>query len=479
MLAPPRYKKFASYIIAWLTSLAWIATVATESMFAGTIIQGMLILNYPDYAPKQYHGTLLAWLVIFVSVFINVIIPGVMPKIETFILVFHISGFIAIVAVLWVYSPHGTPASVFASSLNEGGWSTQGLSYCVGFLGNVVTFVGADASVHMAEEISNSALNLPRAICGSMIMNGLLGLVMMLTTLFCLGDVDKVLATNTGYPFIQIFHDSVNNIAGVTGMIVITLIPTWACASGIMTTASRITWSFARDRGTPFSSFVSKVDNRTKVPIFAVGVVTICACLLTLIYIASNTAFNDLLSLTVTGFYGSYFLPSVFLLYHRIKGHVATAGSEGPDIPLERESVFPGVDAAGINTVAKTSKAEDGEKSDSAGEIGALAATSDASSLEGIVQAQLIWGPWRLPGILGIINNAYACVYMIFVIFWSLWPPVMAVDAQTMNYSVVVTGGVIIFSIIWYWVRGRKEYRGPLIDHEVKDAMPIETIVAI
>jgi hypothetical protein len=47
MLAPPRYKKFSSYIIGWLTSLAWIATVATESIFAGTIIQGLLILDYP------------------------------------------------------------------------------------------------------------------------------------------------------------------------------------------------------------------------------------------------------------------------------------------------------------------------------------------------------------------------------------------------------------------------------------------------
>jgi choline transport protein len=175
MLAPARYKKFSSYIIGWLTSLAWIATVATESIFAGTIIQGLIILDYPDYVSKQWQGTLLAWLVIAVAIFINVIIPGLLPKFETFILVFHIAGFISILTVLWVYSPHGSVASVFATSLNEGGWPTQGLSYCVGFLGNVATFVGADASVHMAEEISNAALNIPRAICGSMIMVGLRG----------------------------------------------------------------------------------------------------------------------------------------------------------------------------------------------------------------------------------------------------------------------------------------------------------------
>jgi len=170
MLAPPRYKKFSSYIIGWLTSLAWIATVATETIFAGLIIQGIIILDHPEYEAKRWQGTLLTWLVIAVAIFVNVVIPGFLPKFETFILVFHVAGFITIVSLLWVYSPHGAVSSVFATSINEGGWSTQGLSYCVGFLGNVATFVGADAPVHMAEEISNAAINIPRAILGSMIL---------------------------------------------------------------------------------------------------------------------------------------------------------------------------------------------------------------------------------------------------------------------------------------------------------------------
>ena len=148
MLAPPRYKRFASYIVGWLTSLAWVATVAIESIFAGTMIQGVIIIDNPDYELKRWQGTLFAWLVMAVAVFINVVVPGLLPKFEVLILAFHIAGFIAIVTVLWVYSPHGSVSSVFATSLNEGGWSTQGLSYCVGFLGNVATFVGADATVH-------------------------------------------------------------------------------------------------------------------------------------------------------------------------------------------------------------------------------------------------------------------------------------------------------------------------------------------
>ena len=175
MLAPPRWKIFCSYIVGWLTCLAWVATVAIETIFAGTILQGLIILDYQEtYASQQWHGTLLAWMVVAVAIFINVVIPGFLPKLEISLIVLHIVSFIAIVTVLWVMTPQlNTAQFVFTSSLNTGGWPTQGLSYCVGFLGNVATFVGADASVHLAEETVNAAKNIPRAIIASMCVNGM------------------------------------------------------------------------------------------------------------------------------------------------------------------------------------------------------------------------------------------------------------------------------------------------------------------
>ncbi|MCJ1303498.1 hypothetical protein MMC08_006308 [Hypocenomyce scalaris] len=270
----------------------------------------------------------------------------------------------------------------------------------------------------------------------------------MTTVLFCLGDPDSVLDTNTGFPFIQIFYNSVSSVPGAVAMGAIVLTLTWACATGITTAASRMTWSFARDNGTPFSSFLSKVDPRTRVPIVAVGVVASLAALLTLIYIGSSTAFNDVISLTITGFYGSYFLPCALLLYHRIKGHVLPHGT-APEIRDQSSPTSPEIqDTTGKAKIKPVPFSEEVE----------------------IAQAPLVWGPWRIPGLLGIINNAYACIYMIFVIFWSVWPPVTPVTASTMNYSVVVTGGVMIVSGIWYYVRGSKAYRGPLID---KDVVPV------
>lgn len=262
------------------------------------------------------------------------------------------------------------------------------------------------------------------------------------------------------------------------GAIVLAL--TWACATGIITTASRMTWSFSRDKGTPFSSVVSYVSKTRRIPTVAVLVVTGIAALLTLIYIGSDTAFNDVISLTITGFYSSYFLPAAFLLYNRVKGRIQPHNQQTPGLPVESDDMsddnavkVPISNGDSISSVPRKNEAAGADDDD----IKKTAYTDAESSTYppavnqdrrfSIAEAPLVWGPFHLPGWFGIINNAYACLYMIFVIFWSVWPPATPVNYQTMNYSVVVTGGVIIFSVIWYYIRGHKEYKGPIVDDEV------------
>lgn len=116
--------------------------LAAGSIFVGTIWQGLIILDNDSYEPKKWHGTLLSWAVLAVAIFINTAVSGLLPMIEGIILVLHILGIVAIIVPLVYLSPHASAASVFKTVLNEGSWPTQRLSYCVGFIGNVATFVG-------------------------------------------------------------------------------------------------------------------------------------------------------------------------------------------------------------------------------------------------------------------------------------------------------------------------------------------------
>jgi hypothetical protein len=74
------------------------------------------------------------------------------------------------------------------------------------------------------------------------------------------------------------------------------------------------------------------------------------------------------------------------------------------------------------------------------------------------------WGPWKIPGVLGIANNAFACIYLLFVFFFSFWPTYKEVTPATMNWSILVTGAVALLSTVYYLVWAKKTYHGPVVE---------------
>lgn len=111
----------------------------------------------------------------------------------------------------------------------------------------------------MAEEVRNASVAIPRAILLSVLINGTLGFSMLIAVLFCLGDVEAALATPTGYPYMEIFHQATDSLPGALGMTSILLIIGVCSVIGMLAATSRQFWSFARDRAVPGWRIWSKV----------------------------------------------------------------------------------------------------------------------------------------------------------------------------------------------------------------------------
>ncbi|KAK5069184.1 hypothetical protein LTR64_008662 [Lithohypha guttulata] len=69
---------------------------------------------------------------------------------------------------------------------------------------------------------------------------------------------------------------------------------------------------------------------------------------------------------------------------------------------------------------------------------------------------------WSL-GSWGLTVNVAALLFLTPLIFFITWPLVTPVTASTMNWSSVMLIGVFIISTIYYFVKGRKEYEGPVV----------------
>lgn len=112
----------------------------------------------------------------------------------------------------------------------------------------------------LAEEVKDSSLILPRSIMASLFLNGALGFTMLVTYCFCLGnDLEGILSTKTGYPFIQVFYNVTNSAGGASAMTAILIVLTVCSCISNVATASRQLFAFARDGGMPFSAFLAHV----------------------------------------------------------------------------------------------------------------------------------------------------------------------------------------------------------------------------
>ena len=238
---------------------------------------------------------------------------------------------------------------------------------------------------------------------GSVTINGVIGLVYAVVLLFSLGDLDDLLQSKTGFPFIQLFLNVTQSRAGASVMtLCVTLIATAANAACV-TSTSRTAWAFARDRGLPASGILSAVSPRLKIPVRMVLVVGFLQMLLGFIYLGSTTAFNAVLSMAILGMYASYLSPILFMLIYGRRGSPIVRG-------LGLGSFYLGPR----------------------------------------------WGP---------LVNIVAIIWLFVAMVFSTFPTVEPVTPENMNYCVVVTMGWMVIGGLYYYIfGGKKRFSGPVIE---------------
>lgn len=230
-----------------------------SAFLAGTQIQGLVILNYPDYTPERWHGTLLTFAVATFSVFFNTFLVKKLPLVEGIVLIVHIFGFFGVLITLWVLGPRSSASEVFTTFNNYGGWSSDGLSAVVGILAVMIPLLGADGAVHMSEELRDAAKVLPLSMILTTVMNGSMGFIILITFCFTLGNLDDVIDSPTGQPYIAVFYNATQSYAGASVLSALVIFMAIFCNLSITATASRQLWSFARDQGIPGASWFAYV----------------------------------------------------------------------------------------------------------------------------------------------------------------------------------------------------------------------------
>ena len=122
--------------------LGWQAGAVINAYLAGSEIQGLVVLNYPNYVMESWHGTLLLIAVAAIAIFFNTFLIKKLSMIEGLILMLHVFGFFAILIPLWVTSPRKEAREVFFDFQDNGDWGSVVGACVLGVLSPVFSFIG-------------------------------------------------------------------------------------------------------------------------------------------------------------------------------------------------------------------------------------------------------------------------------------------------------------------------------------------------
>lgn len=285
------------------------------------MILGLATLGVPSYSIQPWHETLLTIGIVAFCVFFNVFLAGRLPLIEALVFVLHGLGVFVVIIPLWVMAPRGNAHDTILVFTDNGGWGDLSLAATIGMVPMIGMLIGYDCSVHMSEEVQDASRTIPMVLVWAVGSNALMLLVVGITYIFCLGNLDSVLDTTTGQPVIQVFYNATQSVAGTSIMVAVIIIIFLSACVGQVATASRQMWSFSRDRGFPGSSWLDKVPPTWNIPLNSIFVSAIITCLLSLINLGSYTAFNAFNSLGTVSILASYTITIGCLIWRRLSGN--------------------------------------------------------------------------------------------------------------------------------------------------------------
>ena len=403
----------------WLATISWQSIIAIDSYIVGVVIQGIIVLNNPDYVPENWQGTLLIFASVIGIAMFNVFAAKRLPLAEGIFATVHVFAFFPVIIILWVFAPKQSAAAVFTQFTDNAGWSSTALSVMVGQVSTMFVVLGSDSVAHMSEEIKDAAIIVPKSMVWSFVLNIPFTFGLLITYLFCIGNLDDAIASPTGFPFIYVYQNALGTVGGTTAVVIVVLILLIMITISSLASTSRQTFAFARDNGLPFSAWLSYVSSSITricncqitfhspptnlrqvhptwhIPVNSIIFTCLFTMALALINIGSTVAFNAMLSLSTTALMGTYVISIGCVTYKRYK-----------------KQPFP--------------------------------------------HAQ-----WSL-GRAGMPINCIALCYACWSFFWSFWPNNANVTPQNFNWACVLFVGIIGAASVIYYFHARKIYEGPV-----------------
>ncbi|KAJ3982767.1 choline transport protein [Lentinula detonsa] len=416
-----RYGRVVGFFTGFINFYGWIFALSSIVFIPANIFVDMYALFHQDTYMRQAWHVYLAFVLINVACLLVVVFRNRwLPLIQRMGSVAVVGGGIVTVVILAVLPrQHASAASVFTTWNNQTGWPS-GVAFLTGMLNGAYAIGTPDAVAHIAEELPSPRNDLPKAVAAQMIVGTLTSFVFAIAIMFAITDLDAVLNTGTAFPLAEIYHQATENTAVTFVLLLLIILAQVGCLLGTYTVVGRCWWALARDNATPFSTFFAKVSIDLSCPVRS----TVFCCMFVSAFL-------------------SHPLLSMFVLMA-----LAVISSLGfGAIQLGSSAAFS--DLVGSFVILTTTSY-------------LLAILPHLLSRLSTGGSNVGEGPFWMGPIFGPIINAIAVSLIVLTNAVYCFPYFLPVnEASEMNYNSVLLVGLVILTVIWWFVHGKERYPGP------------------
>lgn len=308
-----------------------IFTTASICSSLSLTILGIHSMLHPNYLLKKWH-TFLTYQVINIIITASNTWSKPLPSIFQIGLILSVLTFLLTFIISLVSRsdmndiPWPSSTSIFGRFENKTGWSSSGTAFIVGLINPLWSYVGVDSATHMVDEVGHmrARVIVPRVMYTTVILGFVTALAYSIAMFYCITDTEKVV--HSILPILQIYRQATGNRN--LSIFFQTLCVLCGIVSGIAsgTWQSRILWSIARDfsridkdmnkiRSVSILSLFSDIHPMTKVSVPSVLFSHILIVVIGCIFIGSSTAFNAIITASISLLLISYAVPSALVLW--------------------------------------------------------------------------------------------------------------------------------------------------------------------
>ena len=298
---------------AWIYIWAMVVTITAVAQFGSGFVAS-------TFGAEVNRGTTLAFSValLLIALVLNFTGTKTLARVARIGLAAELIGVIAVGLYLLIFA-RKQPFSIFVDSMGVEGSGSYSAAFMGAALAGLFLFYGFEACGEVAEEVSDPARAIPRAMIMTILVGGVSGIIAFLGYILAAPDLAAIVSGKDADPIAGILEASLGTV-GSKIFLVVALTAFLSCVLSLQAAGSRLLYSFGRDGMMPGHKWLAELSSK-KVPRNALLVACIVPLLIcVLIYVGEDGLLNQITAFAVLGIYFAFQSVVFASLLARFKG---------------------------------------------------------------------------------------------------------------------------------------------------------------